>query len=84
MYKNKRPNLPVKRRICFENPALFFGCGKIIDKFKIAYSVTAYTVNSIGKKVVFIDTPTHGNLGDHAIVVAEKQILYDKKITYIA
>lgn len=83
LYKEKRPSLPVKRKICFENPTLFFECGKIIDKIKTAYSVTAYIVNSIGKKVVFIDTPTHGNLGDHAIVVAEKQSLSDKKITYI-
>lgn len=33
------------------------------------------------KKAVLIDTPTHGNLGDHAIVLTQKQLLVKNKVS---
>lgn len=37
--------------------------------------LTTYSLKMMGKSVVLIDTPTHGNLGDHAIAMAEKQVI---------
>lgn len=47
---------------------------KMIRCEKVAISLIKYGLLSI-KRVVLLDTPTHGNLGDHAIVLAEQQVL---------
>ena len=47
---------------------------KLIHYRKVAVSLCKYGILS-RNKVILIDTPTHRNLGDHAIVLAEQQIL---------
>ena len=36
--------------------------------------------NSSDRKFIVLSTPNHGNLGDHAIALAEKMFLEDKNI----
>lgn len=50
--------------------------------FKTLLKMCFYYLKSRNNQVVIVDTPTHGNLGDHAIVMAEKQFLkqYTNKI----
>ncbi len=51
------------------------GAAKRIIKRRMALRRTLSTVPKQGGKVVILATPTHGNLGDQAIVLAEKQML---------
>ena len=44
-------------------------------RFKLVKELIAYLVKSFRYKFILLDTPTHGNLGDHAIVMAEQQFL---------
>lgn len=39
-----------------------------------------FIINSRNKQAILLDTPTHGNIGDQAIVLAEMQILEAKHI----
>ncbi len=47
---------------------------KIIKILKQGVFLLNYIVNTSGQ-VILLDTPEHGNLGDHAIVLSEKQML---------
>ena len=49
---------------------------------KAALLLMKYYFRVRGKDCVLADTPTHGNLGDHAITIAEQQLLHELGITY--
>ena len=49
--------------------------------YRICYLIK-YIWNVRKADVILVDTPTHGNLGDHAIVLTEQQILDDLDISY--
>ena len=56
---------------------------KIIEKIRLI--VLLLQLCNGGNKIILLATPTHGNLGDHAIVYAEKRILkkiYSNKTIY--
>lgn len=41
--------------------------------FRMKYSISIYIIHKLcGKAIILLATPTHGNLGDHAIVYSEK------------
>lgn len=46
-----------------------------MHKLKAGLNLIIYAINGRKNRFVLLDTPTHGNLGDHAIVMAEQQIL---------
>lgn len=56
---------------------------KIQNKFKKIINLLIYGFRILDKEYVLIDTPTHGNLGDHAIVMAEQQIMKEHNRSYI-
>lgn len=47
----------------------------IFKKSAILYKKTRDWKNQNSQGVVIMDTPVHGNLGDHAIILAQKQLL---------
>lgn len=49
---------------------------KIIKIIKKCVNLLDYIVNT-SERVILLDTPEHGNLGDQAITLAEKQLLND-------
>lgn len=49
---------------------------RVIRKIKQSVVLLDYIFNT-SEQVILIDTPEHGNMGDHAIVLAEKQMLKD-------
>ena len=58
--------------------------------YSIIKQRTIYLIDMLGYKIklrninfILIDTPTHGNLGDHAIVLAEQQFLEERGEKYI-
>lgn len=52
---------------------------RIINYCKAGVFLFKYCLASIQGDYIVLDTPTHGNLGDHAIVLAEKQFI--KRVT---
>lgn len=77
-----RYNFGIKKNlilICFYiSPYLLWRMTKV----KKIWSFIRYAFNARKNDYILLDTPTHGNLGDHAIVMAEQQILFKKKRTY--
>ncbi|MBO4894987.1 MAG: glycosyltransferase [Clostridia bacterium] len=63
-----------REHIIFHLLTLYPYIAKTKNKFLLILDDIMVFMNSRGKSVVF-NTPTHGNLGDQAIVVAEKQLL---------
>lgn len=49
---------------------------------KVALLLIKYYFRVRGKDCVLADTPTHGNLGDHAITLAQQQLLHEPGMTY--
>ncbi len=64
----------IKDYLKFYFPNVVRAIKKIIRCSKLIISLCNYGLLS-RNRVVLIDTPTHGNLGDHAIVLAEQQLL---------
>ncbi len=64
----------IKDHLKFYFPNVVRAIKKIIRCGKLIFSLCNYGVLS-RNRAVLIDTPTHGNLGDHAIVLAEQQLL---------
>lgn len=56
---------------------------KIRNKLKKIINLLTYEFRILGKEYILIDTPTHGNLGDHAIVMAVQQMINEHNQSYI-
>lgn len=55
---------------------------KIIDRLSklkiniiLVKNLLVYILSIVNKKYILLDTPTHGNLGDHAITIAEEDFI---------
>ncbi len=55
---------------------------KYMSLFQYAIKLIKYHFNIRNKDYALIDTPQHGNLGDHAIVLAQDQLLKDLNTKY--
>lgn len=53
------------------------------NKFKRIKSILIYMFQLKKSKYILMDTPLHGNIGDQAIAVAEKQLLKKHNIKYL-
>ena len=69
-------------------PNLFVKLRKVARKFRIRMilhrlkTIINYIVCATSKECILLDTPEHGNLGDHAIVLAEQQVLQKLGVKY--
>lgn len=65
----------IKNFIKYYFPNLLRAIRKIVRYSKFTVTLLKYCL-MFEKKAVLIDTPTHGNLGDHAIVLKQAQKIY--------
>lgn len=50
----------------------------IRTRIRVVYHIIKYFITPFRKKrIILINTPSHGNLGDHAITIAERKFLQD-------
>lgn len=70
----------IKNFIKYYFPNLLRAIRKIVRYSKFTVTLLKYCL-MFEKKAVLIDTPTHGNLGDHAIVLTQKQLLVKNKVS---
>ena len=56
---------------------------KVRNKLKKIINLLTYRFRILSKDYILIDTPTHGNLGDHAIVMAVQQMINEHNQSYI-
>lgn len=83
-YFSCKENRSIKNTIQISNPRLYVKYLKLKGKLRIRTrlrkmkKILKYRIGLKGISTVLIDTPTHGNLGDHAIVTAEKQFLAEQ------
>ncbi len=77
----EQPKVEIGKRIRYSIPDISFLIQKVYRKLHIARivgilkKIKRYLSEQKGKQAVLIDTPTHGNLGDQAIVLSEMQLL---------
>lgn len=75
--------LNLKEKIKYRFPGFWFVLsdikGKNLYRIRIAEKLIKYRLSQIGKKSILVNTPEHGNLGDHAIVLATEQICRKNK-----
>ena len=73
------------KRILASTPAerlLKRGAGDVIAERDFHLAVSRYKKHIANTKVVLLQTPVHGNLGDHAIAQAEIEMLQKLSISY--
>lgn len=80
IYFGEASQKKIKNYIKYYFPYVLRIIKKIVKCCKYALIALKYSL-LIEKKTVLIDTPTHGNLGDHAIVISQKQILRKNNIS---
>ncbi len=72
-------------RIKFISPSTYFAFlphkEKAIRRLKTVRALLQYTFQCRKKPICLVNTPVHGNLGDHAIVLAELQLLHNHKLS---
>lgn len=75
VYKKYIPQKNWNNQLKYRFPDAYFFAKKCKAKFVILVFILQYICCQFGKKYILIDTPIHGNLGDHAIVLAEQQFM---------
>lgn len=80
IYFHKAGQSSFKNYIKYYFPNVLRSIRKIVRCSKFAVTLLKYCL-MFEKKTVLIDTPTHGNLGDHAIVLTQKQLLIKNKVS---
>lgn len=80
-YFDSNRDFNLKKEIKYRVPILYFFSARIRytlqikEKSKCIKSLLKYAIGIKINLATLLDTPTHGNLGDHAIVLAEQQLL---------
>lgn len=78
-YFSCKENRTLKNYVKYANPDMYLKYlgvkNKLRNRLRLIKKLMEFGLALYGAKGVLLDTPTHENLGDHAIVMAEQQFL---------
>lgn len=80
-YLIENDKVAVKDKIKYSKPNIYFEIKRNYDRLhlkrrvRVVKAIAQYMRKTARTEAILLDTPTHINLGDHAIVLAEQQVL---------